>query len=68
MDGVSEIPERLAFECPRCKKATEERFYGPCEACRIDLRATMRLQPRDVEVAAYAPKMNVVPNQVALKE
>jgi hypothetical protein len=58
----------LAFECPRCKNAVEERLYGACEACRRELRATMRLDAREVEVEAYAPKMNVVPNQVALKE
>ena len=57
-----------AFECPRCKQSVEERFYGPCEACRMELRATMRLDPQDIEVEAYVPKMNVVPNQVALKE
>jgi hypothetical protein len=27
----------------------------------------MRLESRDITVEAYAPKMNVVPNQVALK-
>ncbi len=56
------------FECPRCHQSVNERFYGPCESCRTELRATMRLQARDVEVEAYVPKMNVVPNQVALKE
>jgi hypothetical protein len=61
-------PDKFAFDCPRCKNAVEERFYGACEACRVDLRATMRLQPREVVVEGYAPKMNVVPNQVALKE
>jgi hypothetical protein len=58
----------LAFACPRCGNAAEERFYGVCGACKSALRATMRLEARDVEVEAYAPKMNVVPNQVALKE
>jgi len=56
------------FECPRCKNAVAQDLYGPCEACRMELRATMRLAARDIEVEAYAPKMNVVPNQVALKE
>jgi hypothetical protein len=66
-DALS-LPDTLSFVCPRCHTAVEERFYGPCEACRMDLRATMRLEARQIEVEAYTPKMNVVPNQVALKE
>ena len=58
----------LAFECPRCRRSVQERFYGTCEACRAELRAAMRLEAREIEVDAYVPKMNVVPNQVALKE
>ena len=58
----------LAFECPRCRNAVEERFYGACDACRMELRTTMRMQPREVEVEAFTPKLHVVPNQVALKE
>lgn len=57
----------LSFDCPRCGTAVEERFYGPCDACRAQLRATMRLDSRDIEIENYAPKVNVVPNQVALK-
>ena len=57
-----------AFQCPRCGNQVDERFYGACDACRTELRATMRLESREVEVQAYTPKMNVVPNQVALKE
>jgi hypothetical protein len=56
------------MECPRCKNSVEERFYGPCESCRSELRATMRLEAREIEVEAFVPKLNVVPNQVALKE
>jgi hypothetical protein len=58
----------LSFDCPRCQKAVQERLYGACETCRLELRATMRLDAREIGVDAYAPKMNVVPNQVALKE
>jgi hypothetical protein len=58
----------LAFACPRCGTTVEERFYGACETCRTQLRAAMRLDAREIEVEAYTPKMNVVPNQVALKE
>ena len=57
----------LAFDCPRCHGAVSERFYGPCEPCRVQLRATGG-EARDVEIAAYEPKMNVTPNAVALKD
>jgi hypothetical protein len=69
MDALPQTADgNLAFTCPRCHRPVEEQFYGACSACRSDLRATMRLEARDIEVEAYAPKMNVVPNQVALKE
>ena len=67
-DQLGAAPDQLTFDCPRCQAPVTERFYGPCDACRAELRATLQLQPREVEVEAYTPKMNVVPNQVALKE
>jgi hypothetical protein len=57
--------ELLEFTCPRCTIEVHEPFYGPCEACRAQLVATMGGDAREVEVAAYEPKMNVVPNAVA---
>jgi hypothetical protein len=54
--------------CPRCRAEAEERFYGPCSSCREELRATVRVEATEVEVAAYEPKMNVTPNAVATKE
>jgi hypothetical protein len=57
----------LTFDCPRCHDGVAERFYGPCETCRVQLRA-IGGDARDVEVAAYEPKMNVTPNAVALKD
>ena len=56
------------FTCPRCGLGAAERFYGPCTACRAQLRATLGGEGREVEAAAYEPKMNVVPNQVATKD
>lgn len=58
----------LQITCPRCGAAAAERFYGPCTTCREVLRATVGGVRREVEVAAYEPKMNVTPNAVALKE
>lgn len=58
----------LEFDCPRCGVAVTERFYGPCSGCRAVLRSSLGGEARDVEVAAYEPKMNVVPNQVATKD
>lgn len=58
----------LEFECPRCKMPVNESYYGPCSGCRAVLRSTLGGSARDVEVADYEPKMNVVPNQVATKD
>ena len=55
----------LEFTCPRCASSVREVFYGPCDSCRAALVATMGGEAREVEVAAYEPKMNVVPNNVA---
>ena len=59
----------MTFDCPRCGTAVEVDLYGPCEACRTDLRARFAGEARDdVVVDAYEPKMNVVPNAVATKD
>jgi hypothetical protein len=55
-------------ECPRCHTSHSSRFYGPCDDCRAELRATMSRQARTIDVAEYEPKMNVTPNAVALKD
>jgi hypothetical protein len=55
--------------CPRCGGSLAgEEFYGPCSRCRDGLRATHAGVARDVEAAAFEPKLNVTPNAVALKE
>ena len=46
----------------------DERFYGPCQSCRAELRAKYLGEGRIVEVAEYEPKMNVTPNAVATKD
>lgn len=58
----------LGVECPRCGRAVEVRYYGPCTACAGQLRATYRAEARHVEVPEYEPKLNVTPNAVATKE
>jgi ribosomal protein L37AE/L43A len=63
-----EEPTNDAFSCPRCRRETVEDFYGPCNECRAELRAAYAGGEREVEVVAYEPKMNVVPNQIASKE
>lgn len=55
-------------ECPRCHGMHDGRFYGPCTACRDELRMTMGIEARDIKVAEYEPKMNVTPNAVAMKD
>ena len=54
--------------CPRCGTEVNERFYGPCTACRDQLRATFARDGRVIELSDYEPKMNVTPNAVALKD
>lgn len=58
----------LAFDCPRCHQPVAERFYGPCRACRGEMRAALAGEARAVEAVAYEPKMNVTPNAVATKD
>ena len=58
----------IDFDCPRCGSTSRATFYGPCDVCRDQLRATLGGEARAVEVAAYEPKMNVVPNQIASKD
>jgi hypothetical protein len=67
---IDDMPTLIgdSSECPRCHKSHTGRFYGPCEDCRAELRATMSKEARNVEVAEYEPKMNVTPNAVALKD
>ena len=62
------MSDLLSFECPRCRSAVDEQFYGPCTSCRGELRAKYLGEGREVEVAEYVPKMNVTPNAVALKD
>ena len=56
------------LDCPRCGRPTRSPFHGPCDDCREQLRAAVRADARDVEAAAYEPKMNVTPNAVATKD
>lgn len=58
----------LDFDCPRCGERATAAYYGPCQPCRDQLRASYAGLARDVEAVAYEPKMNVVPNQIATKD
>jgi Zn finger protein HypA/HybF involved in hydrogenase expression len=58
----------MTFDCPRCQRSTDATYYGPCPVCREELVAAAVTEGRDVEIDAYEPKMNVVPNQVATKD
>ena len=58
----------MSITCPRCGQQAEVRFYGPCDTCRDQLRATFVAEAREVEVPEYEPKVNVTPNAVALRD
>jgi predicted anti-sigma-YlaC factor YlaD len=61
--------ELLEFDCPRCAAPVSEAHYGPCNECRAALRSQYAgLARDDVMAEEYAPKMNVTPNAVALKD
>jgi hypothetical protein len=62
------MTELSTFPCPRCRRAAEERFYGPCRSCRAELAAGQRGDVRELETARFEPKLNVVPNHVATKD
>lgn len=66
--ATPDLSSALAFDCPRCGSAVDERFYGPCASCRTKLRATMANEQSDLDVVEYEPKMNVTPNAVAVKD
>lgn len=58
----------MEITCPRCSAVAVADFYGPCEACRTELRSTMGGDGTGAVAAEYEPKMNVTPNAVALKD
>jgi hypothetical protein len=67
MSGTGEQLE--AFDCPRCGTPVEERFWGPCTACRSQLVAAHQATGgAEVEAARFEPAMHVVPNHVATKD
>lgn len=67
MSLAEPVPETQTFTCPRCAVERTEAYYGPCTACRGELRAAQAGEARDVSVD-YVPKMNVTPNAVASKD
>lgn len=64
----ADIPADLDVTCPRCGAEAQQRFAGPCAACRETLRASQGGEQREVAATAYEPKMNVTPNAVATKD
>jgi hypothetical protein len=66
--AISPAPAALAFDCPRCGGASEDRFYGPCPSCRSELRRTLGTDGRVIEREAFEPAMHVTPNAVAQKD
>ncbi len=61
--------EQSPFDCPRCgRQGVQERFYGPCSACRVELAATLGGEGGEREAERFEPRMHVTPNAVAQKE
>lgn len=68
MIDLSNVAEDIETACPRCGKDVVLRFYGPCEPCAKELRASQAGEKSDLEDVEYIPNMNVTPNAVASKE
>ncbi len=66
VDGDAFPP--VAMPCLRCGTEATMRFAGACPECAAELREKFQGTAREVEGAAYEPKMNVTPNAVALKD
>jgi hypothetical protein len=66
--GAVPNPDDHSFECPRCRSAVTDRFYGPCPKCRIELRSSMGHEARQMVREGFEPAMHVTPNAVAMKE
>lgn len=66
MDALDLTP--IDFDCLRCGLTAPMRFRGLCGGCRTELHEQFRREAREIEVAAYEPKMNVTPNAVASKD
>jgi len=58
----------MDITCPRCGSSAEVNYYGPCDACRDQLRAEVTAAGRHAQQLEYEPKMNVTPNAVAFKD
>ena len=60
--------ETLDTTCMRCGKPARLRFAGPCANCVAELSVRFPGVARHLEAEEYAPKVNVTPNAVALKD
>jgi hypothetical protein len=58
----------MDITCPRCGSPTTVEWYGPCAACRTELRSRLRGEARAAGDTTFEPAMNVTPNAVALKD
>ncbi len=66
---LTDTPNDLEFDCPRCHEPATGRLYGPCPTCAEQLRAVIVGERDDNAVAPeFEPKLNVTPNAVALKD
>lgn len=65
---LDDLDAVVPVDCPRCGRAVEQQFYGPCQDCHAELRAAYQSEATAVVATEYEPKMNVTPNAVALKD
>lgn len=73
-DEATTLPT-TTFSCPRCATEATERFWGPCTACRQQLKDAAAAagsgsdgDAEQFEAGRFEPAMHVTPNHVATKD
>ena len=55
MGVLDDIAGDIDVECPRCRRAVQQQFYGPCERCLAELRLAYQAEA----TAAEAVQVNI---------
>ena len=64
MPDTPDVAEPLVHTCPRCALTVASRFYGPCEACRAELRVIYAGEARQVEVAEISRGLKILAREL----
>jgi hypothetical protein len=67
-DLLEETAGPTSIICPRCGVEAVETYYGPCAACRADLRTKLGGRSGADVVVETAERIHRTPNFVATKD